>query len=74
MNAICITMSSFDIDANQDLWRLATRGFEFHLNPYRIQLSETQTIDFVRAYNPVGVIVGLEPWTAAVMDAAPHSR
>lgn len=71
MNKICITTSSFDIDANPPLLGLAARGFEMHLNPHRKQLNEAQAIDFMRAHNPVAVIAGVEPWTAAVMDAAP---
>ncbi len=69
MNKICITTSSFDIDANPPLLGLAARGFEMHLNPHRKQLNEAQAIDFMRAHNPVAVIAGVEPWTAAVMDA-----
>lgn len=68
---VCMTSSSFDIEANHHLLALAARGFEMHLNPHRSQLSEAQAIEFMRAHNPVAVIAGVEPWTAAVMDAAP---
>lgn len=71
MNKVCTTTSSFDIDANPHLLGLVARGFEMHMNPHSKQIGEAQAIDFIRAHNPVAVIAGVEPWTAAVVDAAP---
>jgi D-3-phosphoglycerate dehydrogenase / 2-oxoglutarate reductase len=74
MSAICITTSSFDVEGNTHLASLQKRGFMVHKNPWGKQLSEVQTIEFMEQYKPIGVIAGVEPWTAAVMAAAPSLK
>ncbi len=74
MAVICITTSSFDIEANPQLMQLMSRGFEVQLNPWRKQLSEAQAIEFIGQHDPIGVIAGVEPWTRAVLDCAPSVR
>jgi D-3-phosphoglycerate dehydrogenase len=49
-------------------------GWTVHFNPWRAQLDEARACDFVGANDPEGVIAGLEPWTRAVMAAAPSLR
>lgn len=71
MSTICITTSSFDIEAAEALQHLRAKGWTVELNPWRKQLDEGQAIEFVGRHNPVGVIAGVEPWTRAVMEAAP---
>jgi D-3-phosphoglycerate dehydrogenase len=71
MSAICITTSSFDVAGNAHLVRLQARGVRVETNPWNRQLDEAQAMEFVGKVNPIGVIAGVEPWTARVMDAAP---
>ncbi len=74
MAVICITTSSFDIEANPQLSQLVARGFEIRPNPWRKQLSEAQALDFIGSSDPIGVIAGVEPWTREVFDSAPSVK
>jgi D-3-phosphoglycerate dehydrogenase len=74
MGAICITTSQFDVEGNEQLRRLMGRGWIVHPNPWRAQLDEARARAFVGEHDPAGVIAGIEPWTRAVMAAAPSLR
>jgi D-3-phosphoglycerate dehydrogenase len=71
MGVVCITTSSFDVAGNPSLARLVAQGVRIETNPWKKQIDEVQAIEFVGKHNPIGVIAGVEPWTARVMDAAP---
>lgn len=67
---ILITTSSFQVDDNQHLRRLVDAGYEVVLNPFGRRLSEAEIADLMTEIGPVGMIAGVEPLTAAVIDRA----
>lgn len=74
MPTVCVTTSSFDVEGNQRIRQLIDRGWRIELNPWGQQLDESQVMDFVSKFDPVGVIAGVEPWTGPVMDGVPSLR
>lgn len=74
MATICITTSSFDVEGNDHLRRLGAEGWSIENNPWRQQLDEARALEFIGKHDPVGVIAGVEPWTRAVMAAAPSLK
>lgn len=74
MPSICITTSSFDVGGNAHLAPLLARGFDIVVNPWKSQLDEARAAAFMAEHDPVAVIAGVEPWTEAVMGAAPSLK
>ena len=66
---ILISTSSFDMDANPVLQRLASLGFEIVLNPHGRRLSEAEA-GALLADGVVAMIAGVEPLTRNVMATA----
>lgn len=73
MPKILIATSSFRIDGNAALARLAQRGFEIVSNPYRRRLTEEEIAASLRP-DVVGLITGVEPLTRRVLTGAKGLR
>lgn len=69
---ILISPASFGEMSDEPLRLLKEAGFNFINNPYGRKLSEKEVIDF--ADDCVGIIAGVEPLTAQVMDALPKLK
>jgi D-3-phosphoglycerate dehydrogenase len=70
MNSILITTSVFGIGDPIALDTLKNAGYEVILNPYGRKLTEAETLDLVSEVKPVGIIAGVEPITARVLQQA----
>lgn len=68
MPNILITTSSFDLANNQSLQKLVSAGFGVKLNPYARRLTEVEAGSLLTDGDIVGMIAGVEPLTAAVMQ------
>jgi len=69
---ILISPSSFGKISDEPFRLLKEVGFNFINNPYGRKLSEEEVIDL--AADCVGIIAGVEPLTAKVMDALPKLK
>jgi len=69
---ILLSPSSFGKIGNNPLEILKQNGFEAINNPYGRKLSEEEVIDL--ATDCVGIVAGVEPLTARVMDALPKLK
>ncbi len=72
--SIVTTTSSFDIEANDVLRALTTGRAKVTPNPYARRLSEAEVSDFLQDTGAMGMIAGVEPLTASVLDANPQLR
>jgi D-3-phosphoglycerate dehydrogenase len=70
MQNILITTSTFDIASSPALAGLAAAGFKIIVNPKKRRLTEVEVSDLLSEYAVVGMIAGVEPITAAVLDRA----
>ncbi len=66
---ILISTSSFGVDGNDSLRRLAEAGFEIILNPHRRRLNETEAMELLDN-NVIAMIAGVEPLTRKVLTNA----
>jgi len=66
---VLITTSSFNLNNFAQLADLNKAGIEIKLNPFATRLTEDQAIDLIGT-NTVGLIAGLEPLTAKVLQSA----
>lgn len=66
---VLITTSSFNLDNFVCLADLKSAGIEVRLNPFATRLTEDQAIELIGT-NTVGLIAGLEPLTAKVLESA----
>lgn len=73
MKKVLFTTSSFDLDNFCDRAQIETAGYEFVLNPLGKRLTEQQLLELIDA-NVVGIVAGLEPLTAAVIERAPSLK
>jgi D-3-phosphoglycerate dehydrogenase len=71
MHNILITTSTFDTASSPALAGLAAAGFNIIVNPKKRRLSEAEVADLLAEHAVVGMIAGVEPLTAAVLDRAP---
>ena len=69
---ILTSCSSFGEISEEPLEALKKAGFQFFNNPYKRKLTENEVITL--ATGCVGIIAGLEPLTARVIDALPHLK
>lgn len=72
MSTILITTSSFDTDT-PEIKALENAGYTIKTNPYKRRLSETEVGELLTA-DVIGLIAGVEPLTANVINNAPHLR
>jgi len=70
MSRILITTSSFGKDDPSPLNLLQNAGYEAITNPYGRKLTEAEALDLLSEVKPVGIIAGLEPITARVLQKA----
>lgn len=73
MNTLVISTSSFDIDNNPPLQQLLRQGFQIVTNPHKRKLTEDEIIELLKD-GAVGLIAGIEPLTARVLQAAPKLK
>jgi D-3-phosphoglycerate dehydrogenase len=74
MPTVLITTSSFDLEAAPALRALADTGWKIITNPFGRRLSENEAATLFAEHDPVGVIAGVEPITAAVLTSAPSLK
>lgn len=75
MDTILITTSSFSDKDPSPLEKLKGRGFAVVLNPHGRKLTEGEIGSLIREHQPVALLAGVEPLTAAVLGlAAPHLK
>jgi len=70
MSSILITTSSFAKDDISPLDLLRKAGYEIITNPYRRKLTEEEVLNLILEVKPVGMIAGVEPITARVLQKA----
>ncbi|MBE9571960.1 MAG: phosphoglycerate dehydrogenase [Proteobacteria bacterium] len=70
MSRILITTSSFGKDDDSPLKLLQKTGYETIINPYRRKLTEEEVLNLILEVKPVGMIAGVEPITARVLQKA----
>ena len=70
MSRILITTSSFGKDDVSPLNLLQNAGYETITNPYGRKLTEDEVLDLLLKVKPVGMIAGVEPITARVLQQA----
>jgi D-3-phosphoglycerate dehydrogenase len=70
MSSILITTSSFAKDDISPLDLLRKAGYETIINPYRRKLTEDEVLNLLLEVKPTGMIAGLEPLTARVLQQA----
>ena len=67
---ILVTTSSFSASSPQPKEELLRQGLEVHENPHKRKLTEDEVLSLLRGLRPVGMIAGLEPLTARVLQEA----
>lgn len=70
MSRILITTTSFAKDDVSPLNLLQKAGYETIINPYKRKLTEDEVLDLLLEVKPVGMIAGVEPITARVLQPA----
>ena len=70
MSRILITTSSFGKGDVSPLNLLKEAGYETIINPYGRKLTEDEVLDLLLEVKPVGMIAGVEPITARVLQQA----
>ena len=70
MSRILITTSVFGKDDSAPLGLLHEAGYETITNPYGRKLTEDEVLDLLLQVKPPGMIAGLEPITARVLQQA----
>jgi D-3-phosphoglycerate dehydrogenase len=70
MNKILITTSSFGKEDPSATKLLQDAGYEVILNPHGRKLSEDEVLNLLLEVKPVGMIAGVEPLTARVLEQA----
>jgi len=70
MSRILITTTSFAKDDVSPLDLLQKAGYETIINPYRRKLTEEEVLNLILEVKPVGMIAGVEPITARVLQEA----
>ena len=67
---ILITTSSFGTAGAGPREELERAGYKVHDNPHKRKLTETEVADLLAEVRPVGMVAGLEPLTAKVLENA----
>lgn len=73
MTAILFSTSTFDLDLVPGRAELERAGVDLRPNPFKRKLTEDEAADLL-ADGVVGVVAGLEPLTARVLESAPALR
>lgn len=72
MNKVLLSPSSFGECGLQPIELLENAGYTVINNPYKRKLTEAEAIELAK--DCVGIVAGVEPLTAAVMDALPDLK
>lgn len=72
MKKILTSPSSFGQISKEPFEILENNGFEVVNNPYRRKLTEDEVIEL--AFDCIGIVAGVEPLNAKVMDALPNLK
>ncbi|HNQ68852.1 MAG TPA: phosphoglycerate dehydrogenase [Bacteroidales bacterium] len=72
MNKILVSPSSFGQVSNEPVEMLEKKGYKIINNPYGRKLTEDEVIEL--GYGCVGIIAGVEPLTAKVIDNMPNLK
>jgi len=70
MRKVLVTTSSFGKHGPNDIQRIKDKGFEVVLNPFGRTLTEREVKELVLKYCPVGMISGVEPINAKILERA----
>jgi len=70
MNKILISTSSFAQYDKKPLEMIQESGYHYVLNEYKKKLSENEILSLIEQHNPIGLIAGVEPITAQVLEKA----
>ena len=73
MNTFVISTSSFDTDNNAAIQRLINAGLQPVMNPYGRRLTEDEAATLLNN-DVVGMIAGVEPLTARVIQSATNLK
>ncbi|MFH1724215.1 MAG: phosphoglycerate dehydrogenase [Elusimicrobiota bacterium] len=72
---VLVTTSTFGKEDSGPNDELARSGLAVSLNPHRRKLTEAEVLDLLAKHKPVGMIAGVEPLTARVLEScAKHLR
>ncbi len=74
MDRILITTASFGVDDSSALACLRDEGYDVVLNPHGRKLTEEEVRGLLLEVGPVGIVAGLEPLTAKVLQGAGRLR
>ena len=74
MGKILTTTSSFRERRNDAVARLKAAGHEVLFSPLGRRLTEADAIALFKKHDPIGIVAGVEPLTAAAMAAAPSLK
>ena len=69
MKTILITTSSFGVSDQSLIPQIEKSGFQVVLNPFARKLTEGEILDLVEQHQPTGMIAGVEPLTAKVLES-----
>ena len=70
MTTVLVTTSSFGKNDPSPLEALEGAGIHPVLNPLGRKLTEDEVLDLILEHNPVGIVAGVEPLTARVLEGA----
>ena len=69
MKTILITTSSFDVSDQSLIPQMEKSGFQVVLNPFARKLTEDEVLGLIEQHQPTGMIAGVEPLTAKVLES-----
>lgn len=67
---VLVTTSSFGAADPAPREALRDAGFDVHENPFKRKLTEAEVLSLLRSHKPIGLIAGLEPLTAGVLEGS----
>jgi len=74
MNNILITTSTF-ADNNDELQKIIEKqDYNIIKNPYKRKLTESEIINLIKEYQPVGIVAGVEPLNRKVLNYAKNLK
>ena len=74
MHPIIITTSTFGKNDPAPLKILNQAGLTSILNPFGRKLTEDEVFELIQVHDPVGILAGVEPLTAKVLEAAKNLK
>ena len=74
MPNVLITTSSFGKHDPRPVSLLGEAGLDAIINPFGRKLTENEVADLIETHQPVGMVAGVEPLTARVLNSAKHLK